>query len=255
MRWIWPWLVLVVALAGTLAGCSGFSSESSSSAFDEVEELKVRVLELQRQAAIDQVEIGRLGSRLDELEATLRLSSVAPGNPDPAEPQGIAEEKIDPISPPASIEVTDLDDEPAGRLPADEQQRADISRGGLTLYDRGYTYYHQERYRDAEDVLFRFLQENRASELADNALYWIGESRVARGELQPALAAFRQVLRDYPASNKAPDALFKIGTVLEALGDIGGARKSYSELLSSYPGSSISSEARILLELPRKEQP
>ena len=249
-RWISPWLVLAAAVAG----CSGFSSESSSSVFDEVEELKVRVLELQRQAAVDQVEIGRLRSRLDALEGALR-PSAATGHPDPAEPQGIAEEKVGPISPPESIEVTDLDAVPAARLPADEQQRGDVSRGSLTLYDRGYTYYHQERYRDAEEVLFRFLQENRASELADNALYWIGESRVARGELQPALASFRQVLRDYPEGNKAPDALFKTGRVLEALGDIGGARKSYRELLSAYPESSISSEAKLLLERPRNELP
>ena len=73
--------------------------------------------------------------------------------------------------------------------------------------------------------------------------------------MQAGLAAFRQVLRDYPEGNKAPDALFKIGRVLDALGDIEGARKSYLELLSAYPDSSISSEARLLLEPPRNGRP
>ncbi len=111
------------------------------------------------------------------------------------------------------------------------------------LYDRGYTLYHQGRYVDAESAFRRFLQSHAGTELADNAQYWIGEARFARGDLQAALAAFRETASRFPEGNKVPDALLKAGETQGALGDAEGARETYQEVLRRFPGTTAAAVA------------
>jgi tol-pal system protein YbgF len=96
---------------------------------------------------------------------------------------------------------------------------------------------------DAEASFQRFLQANPKSELADNAQYWIGECRYARGDNRGALAAFRETVERYPEGNKVPDALLKAGQSLEALGDSDGARASYAEVVRRYAGTAAAAVA------------
>jgi tol-pal system protein YbgF len=111
------------------------------------------------------------------------------------------------------------------------------------LYDRGYTLYHQGHFVDAEASFQRFLQTEPKSELADNALYWIGECRSSRNDLRGALAAFRETVERYPQGNKVPDAMLKAGQTLEALGDKEGARTTYKEVTRRFPNTAASAVA------------
>ena len=112
-----------------------------------------------------------------------------------------------------------------------------VEPAAQALYDRGYTLYHQGKYLDAEASFQRFLQAYPATELSDNAQFWIGESRYARGDIRGALAAFREVVQKYPDGNKVPDALIKEGDCLEKLGDRDGARDRYNEVKRRFPDS------------------
>jgi tol-pal system protein YbgF len=105
------------------------------------------------------------------------------------------------------------------------------------LYDRGYTLFHQGRYLDAESSFQRFLQAYPRTDLSDNAQFWIGESRYARGDISGALSAFRETLQLYPEGNKTPDALVKEGDCLAGMGDRDGARQSYEDVIRRFPGS------------------
>ena len=105
------------------------------------------------------------------------------------------------------------------------------------LYDRGYTLFHQGRYLDAESSFQRFLQAYPRTDLSDNAQFWIGESRYARGDISGALSAFRETLQRYPEGNKIPDALVKEGDCLAEMGDRDGARRSYEDVIRRFPGS------------------
>lgn len=123
-----------------------------------------------------------------------------------------------------------------------------VTPAAQQLYDEGYTLYHRGRYLDAESTFQRFLQTHGNSDLADNARYWIGESRYARGDLPGALAAFRETVERHPQGNKVPDALLKAGQALEALGDSEGARETYREVVRRFGDSPAAAVARDRLE-------
>ena len=249
------------------------------------------MLELQRQATIDKVEIDRLRQKLAALEdrvvreAEERAAAAARANA----PRGIEEEKVPAPRTVQVIEVSDLEEPleeeeppveeeppptapsvavatrptvppsappaPPVERPAAAPSAADGSSGlavagetkvtpaAQALYDQGYSLYHQGRYVDAEETFQRFLAVYGATDLGDNAQFWIGECRLGRNELQSALAAFRQTVREHPEGNKAPDALLAAGGVLERLNDAEGARTTYLEVESRFPGSTASSEA------------
>ena len=246
------WTTLTLSILLT-AGCSSLPTSSSPELSRQIEELQARVLALQRQTTIDKLEIDRLSARIDEVETRVeRGRPPAQSSPTLREAaRGIGEEALDATERPGSIEVSDLEEPRPGDVPRlggvdstrEPRVIAEISAAAQATYDRGYTLYHQGRYFDAEESFARFLESNAGSDLADNAQYWIGESRVARGDLQPALAAFRETVRRYPDGNKAAEALFKVGRVLESLGDLRGARRSYLELRSRYPDSIVDRQA------------
>jgi tol-pal system protein YbgF len=131
-------------------------------------------------------------------------------------------------------------DGPSGFGVAAETQ---ITPAAQALYDQGYSLYHQGSYVDAEETFQRFLAAYAATDLADNAQFWIGQCRLGRNELQSALAAFRQTVREHPQGNKAPDALLAAGQVLERLNDTPGARATYLEVERQFPGTTASAEA------------
>ncbi len=250
------------------------------------------MLELQRQATIDKVEIDRLRQKLAALEdrvvreAEERAAAAARANA----PRGIEEETVPAPRTVQVIEVSDLEepleeeeppleeeeppptapsvaaasrppvassappvpqadrpaaapsvaDGPSGSAVAGETK---VTPAAQALYDQGYSLYHQGRYVDAEETFQRFLAVYGATDLGDNAQFWIGACRLGRNELQSALAAFRQTVREHPEGNKAPDALLAAGGVLERLNDAEGARTTYLEVESRFPGSTASTEA------------
>jgi tol-pal system protein YbgF len=270
-------LAVAVLLAGcTSTGFGGTRSTERSSA--EIQELQSRVLELQRQAAVAEVELERLRARVAELETR---AGVAPPPPPAAAPRPRAETGAPTRSAEPVVEIEDVGEgepshgrpaPPAAPPPAVEEppSRAappsasrpsprpvppagtgPVSEAAQALYDRGYTLYHQGRYVDAESSFQRFIQAYPDTELSDNAQYWIGESRLARGDDQGALAAFRETVERYPRGNKVPDALLKVGESLAGLGDVEGAREAYREVTRRFAGTTAAAVAEDRLkELP-----
>lgn len=256
-------------LAGPLllAGCSGTMSSLSGTddVASDVREIKQRLLEIQRQTTMTRVQLEELRKRVEALEAATgtqpppaarRRPPATPGSAAARPtPSTAAEPDLPPVDDPgeAQVEETDLaaledpPDRPAPARPmtaepepepgAPDAGTAPVSADGQALYDRGYTLYHQGRYLDAEATFQRFLQGHGDTDLADNAQYWIGEARFARGDTSGSLAAFREVVSRYPRGNKVADALLKAGQCLERLGDAESARASYREVVERFPGS------------------
>ncbi|NJL26931.1 MAG: tol-pal system protein YbgF [Thermoanaerobaculia bacterium] len=124
------------------------------------------------------------------------------------------------------------------------------------LYDEGYTLFHEKRYAEAEQRFERFLALYPTSSLADNALFWIGECRYARGEFQAALEAFTGTVERFPEGNKIPDAMVKAGKCFEALGDLDSARETYDEIGRRFPATGAATlAAEHLKTLGRKPSP
>ncbi len=297
-------LVGGLALAGVSCSSSAWVhprpvQEPTSS---EVAELQARVLDLQRQAAVTQVELERLRQEVARLEAR---SGVAPGTGSlapassggsagaasapsasghaegnfevedltdearharatPGTPPGTASRTAaapaPPPGPPRAVEespapgprpqaprqstatVTPAEPEPEA-TPAQGAAGNGISSVAQSLYDRGYTLYHQGRFLDAEASFQRFIQAYPDTELTDNAQYWIGECRFSRGDTKGALAAFQETARRYPEGNKVPDALLKAGESMAKLGDVEGARKAYQDVKKRFPGTTAAAVA------------
>lgn len=256
-------LAAAAVLVPWLAACGGglVRPADDGAASQEIRELKARVLELQRQAAVNQVELERLRERVAALEGHGGRSGL-PSAPTPTPP---AAARPEPPRPRPDLEVVEvLDDDVAEEdMAADELDAPESppqrpapsavavevppatatppapsrppSSAAQALYDRGYTFYHQGRYVDAESTFQRFLQEHPGNDLEDNAQYWIGEARFARGDLRGALAAFRETVERFPTGNKVPDSLLKAGQCLEGIGDVDGARATYREVRRRFP--------------------
>lgn len=251
-----------VLLTGACASTGSSSGQIESSR--DVAEMKERILELQEQSAMTQVEMDRLREQVNSLEKRLGGGETAAVSPEsspsrsesPAQvpPPGAAgntdrapieESDLEPAAAGAAVGTTASQEEPLSETgeveamlgteaPATLQP---VEPAAQALYDRGYTLYHQGKYLDAEASFQRFLQAYPATELSDNAQFWIGESRYARGDIRGALAAFREVVQKYPDGNKVPDALIKEGDCLEKLGDRDGARDRYNEVKRRFPDS------------------
>src|SRR5687767_3141236 len=280
---------LALAVALVLGACSGMAGTATETEAQELEELKARVLELQRKAAMAEVEIARLRQQVAALETrgapAARSASSTPATPSTpsatssrpraaappagpaAPPARRAPAPEPPRSDPEEIEESDLEDQPPPARPAPAAPSSPAGRTAeavtappsrpspgaapqaitpqaQALYDQAYTLYHQGRYLDAEASFQRFLQSHGRTELGDNASYWIGESRYARGDLQGALAAFQEAVSRFPGGNKVPDALLKAGQCLEGLGDADGARAAYDEVLARFADSAAAAVAR-----------
>ncbi len=249
-------LTAALALAGCCLACASTNSPRefvnrlttpNEGVRADLEELEERVRQLEGLLAEGESENSLLRQRLAEIETTLeevRALATAPPPPVPFEPPPPARVQV--------LEVTELDDpdatsapdranagtEPeAGENPGRTGAPATVGETDQALYDRAREQFLNRDYVEAELGFQRFLDAFPDNELSDNALYWIGESRSARGDDRGAMAALQAVLHEYPLGNKVPDALLKAGRILERLGDKEGARRRFQEVEQRFPDS------------------
>lgn len=264
MRRLPGWALIVLVAA---AGCSAMPNPGARSA--EIEELKARVLELQRKAVTAEVEIARLREEMSRLRGGAPASAsasaprpagvpatppAAPPAPPPAPPTfrpappatGIEESDLEPAPPSGAILPPAAAPGEAGARPPSQPITAlePVTAAAQSLYDRAYTLYHQGRYAETETAFREFLQRHPRSELADNASYWVGESQYARGDLRSARQTFQDTVERYPTGNKTADALLKVGQCFEGLGDRDSARAAYDAVLERFVDSAAAEVAR-----------
>ncbi|HEY4640261.1 MAG TPA: tol-pal system protein YbgF [Thermoanaerobaculia bacterium] len=120
-------------------------------------------------------------------------------------------------------------------------QIADNYRAALMLYGRG-------KLAESRKGFQQVFDSDPSGELADNALYWIGEIYFASKDYTNAIKYFRRVTNDYGDQNKAPDAAFKTGIALEKSGDLQLAKQAFDECVKRYPYSTSAASAKQELE-------
>ena len=81
-------------------------------------------------------------------------------------------------------------------------------------------------------------------DLADNALYWIGESFYVEQDYKGALSKFSEAAERYPRANKAPDAMLKAAFSYFELGDKKSGVETLNKLINAYPDSEAASIAK-----------
>jgi tol-pal system protein YbgF len=112
----------------------------------------------------------------------------------------------------------------------------------------------QGHYDLAASAFREFLRRYPASELSDNAQYWLGECFYAQQEFDDALIEFQRVIASYPRGDKVPAAFLKMGFSLLAIGSREDAISLLKRVASEYPHTAEADRAlerlRSLAEAP-----
>jgi tol-pal system protein YbgF len=123
---------------------------------------------------------------------------------------------------------------------AEEAAAADY-RSAKGLLDAG-------RLDEARASFSRFLDAHPEHPLADNALYWIGETWYAKSLWLKAARVFGEVVSRFPKANKVPDAMLKTALCYQNLGETQLARDVLLQLQRLYPTTPAGEQARERLE-------
>ncbi len=104
------------------------------------------------------------------------------------------------------------------------------------------------QYDRAIDAFQKFLVVFPASQLADNAQYWLGEAYYVNKAFPEALVAFQRVVEKYPQSRKIPDAMLKIGFCRYELKQWDPATQILSQVATQYADTSAGHLAQARLD-------
>ena len=141
----------------------------------------------------------------------------------------------------AALQQTDSID-PADLLPKGTIQEQ---------YDHSFQLLRQGNYSAAARALVAFLQLHPESELAPNAMYWLGETHYVRNNYNEAVDIFSDTFRKFPNGPKAPDSLLKMGMSLNNLGERADACTTFQEMVRRFPN--VPSNIRLLVERERQK--
>jgi len=106
-------------------------------------------------------------------------------------------------------------------------------------YDQAFQSLKDLKYANAAEQFLTFVNVYPASEYADNAQYWLGESYYVTRNYDIALEAFSTLLSDYPNSPKVADGLLKIGYTHYELKQWDQARAALTQVQEQYPDTTL----------------
>jgi len=121
-------------------------------------------------------------------------------------------------------------------------------RKAMALYEAGL-------YKTARGSFAKFLKEFPSSNLADNALFWIGECYYSEKDYINAAKSYARVFKEYPYENRVPDAYYRLGLTFWHLGKKESAIASLRKVLNDYPKSYVAPLARRKLQAILSEAP
>jgi tol-pal system protein YbgF len=214
-----------------LSAVEGKVSGQDSVKRSEFADLRVRLDEIARQQTAVDERVKETNRRADRLSADLQANRemarrAAATFPPPAPVTG----------PPGEAGASQPPLAGAGAAPAEavpdpealyNNAYADFSKGNFALAISGFQEY-ATRYPE--------------SDLADNAMYWVGECLFSQGKLAEAVQAFDRMLEKYSQSDRAPAANLKKGLAFLEQNQISQAIVQLRYVATTYPGSD---EARI----------
>ena len=183
---------------------------------------------LQSQIASLQTSMTELLDRLDVLNARIaKLESG--GQPLPA------------VQPTAPARVLPL---PQGQPKPAVLHSADVAEA----YQKALMLIGQQKPAEARAAFQQVFDADPTGHLADNALFWIGETYYSAGDYSNAIRYYQRVVNEFADENKAPDAMFKLALAYVKTGDVALARKTLEECIRKYPYSSSAASAKLQLQ-------
>ncbi len=146
---------------------------------------------------------------------------------------------------------------PSGGGPADDLPPQDEARpradDPAMLYQTAKALYDRDDLAAARALFEQLHRLHPKHDLADNALYWLGESYRRQALWLKAAQYYLRVAKDYPKENKVPDALLQLGHCYRELGEDGSATEVWQQLMRKFPTEPAAKLAtRCLAELKGK---
>lgn len=212
------------AVGQKLAGVEAQMGGQDAIKRSDFADLKVRVDDLSRQSTSLDEHLKETNRRIDRISQDVQANreltrryGAAPstsegGSAPPAAAGAVAGAATDAVPSPEALYNTAY---------------ADFSKGNYALAIAGFKEY-QSRYPE--------------SDLADNALYWIGECLFSQGKFGDAVQAFDRMLEKYPQSDRAAAANLKKGLAFLEQNQVSQAIVQLRYVTATYPASD---EARI----------
>ena len=147
--------------------------------------------------------------------------------------------------------MTDLEVDPDTGLPVNPALAAAPVNPGISpkrLYDTAYTDYTTGQWALSIQGFEQFISTFPQSEIADDALFFIGQNYYADGRFREAADAYEQVSLRYPAGNVVAEALYKRGLALERLDQIDLARETFQTVVREHPDDNMANLAQQALD-------
>jgi len=105
------------------------------------------------------------------------------------------------------------------------------------IYNNAIFLKDEKRFDEAREGFRSAMQELGASDLAQNAAYYIGITYYLEKKDQEAIAAFEDLIRRYPRSNWIPEVEYHIGQCLYRSGQESQGNHRMQQLCKQYPGT------------------
>jgi tol-pal system protein YbgF len=177
-----------------------------------------------------------LNDRIARLEEGQAARAVPASTPPPAQSAPAASAPTSTLGPTrASAPLLVQPASPSNPLAS--AKLADDYRKAIMAYGRG-------AYSEARQAFQNVFDTEPAGDLADNALFWIGETYFATRDYNNAMRYYARVTTEFADQNKAPDALYKTALAQEKTSDLALARKTLQQVIDRYPYSTSASMAR-----------
>lgn len=133
---------------------------------------------------------------------------------------------------------------PIATAPAPKVDQAAVAEAEKNAYTSAYLALKSGRFDEAGKAFNAQLDKYPAGEYADQAWYWLGETRFAQNDTGKALNAFKYVADHYPDSVKHAAALLKLGQLSEMKQHWQTSLSYYKRLISDHADSSLAEQAR-----------
>lgn len=163
--------------------------------------------------------------------------------------------------PPLPLQTTGLPEDPetggsdADPAAADAPAPAPPAVAGGSpqrLYQTAWADYAGGQWNLAVTGFEAYIATYPRSEMADDAAFYIGETRFNQGDFQGAVEAYARIVLNYPNGDKVPDAAYKQGVALDRLGEPERARESFELVVTNYPDSRMAALAQQQLDRLRQ---
>lgn len=222
------------------AACASTSSDDSTPDYvppaQQASDTRVAELQTAMTELLERLDV--MNDRLAKLESA---PAPAPGGATAASAVEVVPPRRVPAIPAAEATAAPQTQPAAPEAPP---QRALAGAKVAESYRNALMLYGKNRVADSRRAFQDVFDSDPTGELADNALFWIGETYFAAGDFRNAMRYYQRVTAEFGDQNKAPDALFKTALAIERTGDLALARKTLQEVIDRYPYSTPAASAK-----------